>query len=305
MGVVSMQRTRRKFTIALVTAFIQITSLTGLVGVRAPAQTQAAASEATKPDRSPAIALPAGVKIQVALIRPIFSRTASLGESLYAQTTFPVTLEDKIAVPPGTFVEGRLVKLTRPTRRSNRGELQILFTRIIFANGYVVPLPGAATPASAPAQTPAASGTVSGPAGTLIAVAVQVSQSNDLLLDNGAQIEITLASPLGLDPEAVAAAIPLSRAPVPGQFKSASLCRPIPGSQGTPGTPDTVIPGSPGTPDTVIPGGPGMPDTIIPGTPATPSTTIPGTPGTSGSPDIPCPLPPIVISSTPVDIKSS
>jgi hypothetical protein len=138
----------------------------------------------------------------------------------------------------------------------------------------------------------------------LIAVAIQVSQRNDLLLDNGAQIETTLASPLTLDPRLVAAAIPLSRAPVPGQFKSASLCRPIPGSPGTTGTSDTVIPGSPGTPDTVIPGGPGMPDTVIPGTPATPSTTIPGSPGSPGSPEIPCPIPPIVISGTPVHTQS-
>jgi hypothetical protein len=127
---------------------------------------------------------------------------------------------------------------------------------------------------------------------------IQVSTANDLLLDNGAPIEITLATPLALDPQAVAAAVPLSHAPAPGQFKSATLCQFIPGSPGTPGSPDTVIPGSPGTPDTVIPGVNGAPDTVIPGTPATPSTTIPGTPGTPGSPDIPCPLPPIVLSST-------
>jgi hypothetical protein len=210
-----------------------------------------------------------------------------------------LTVGGKIAVPPGTFVEGRLEKVMRPARRSNRGELQILFTHIIFANGYVAELPGAEIGEPGPA-TPAADGAQTGPAETVIAVAIQVSQGNDLLLDNGAQIEITLASALALDAHSVAAAIPLSRAPVPGQFKSATLCRPIPGSPGTPGSPDTVIPGSPGTPDTVIPEGPGMPDTVIPGTPGTPSTTIPGSPGTPGSPEIPCPIPPIVISCTPV-----
>jgi hypothetical protein len=75
------------------------------------------------------------------------------------------------------------------------------------------------------------------------------------------------------------------------QFKSATLCRPIPG---TPGSPDTVIPGTPGTPPTVIPGGPGMPDTVIPGIPGTPSTTIPGSPGTPGTV---CPGPPVVTSN--------
>ncbi len=236
----------------------------------------------------------------MALTRPILSRTASLGETIYAQTTFPVVVGGRVAVPPGTFVEGRLEKLTRPTRKSNRAELQILFTHLIFANGYVAALPGSTIGASVHEAASPAAGARDIGAQTLIAVTIQVSANNDLLLDNGAQVEITLGAPLVLDPAAVAAAIPLSRALVPGQFKSASNCRPIPGSPGTPGTPDTVIPGSPGTPDTVIPGGPGMPDTVIPGTPATPGTVITGMPGTSGSPEIPCPGPPMVISSAPV-----
>ena len=277
---------------ALLSAFFLLASGVGLKGSQALALPQAASA-----DTSASITIPAGARIQVALTRPALARTASPGETIYAQTTFPVTVGDRIAVPPGTFVEGRLEKLTRPTRRSNHGELQILFTQIIFANSYVAALPGAAIAAATPANAPG-SDAKNSPAEALIAVAVQVSANNDVFLDNGAQIEITLGAPLTLDPQAVAAAIPLSRALVPGQFKSATLCTPIPGSPGSPGTPDTVIPGSPGTPDTVIPGGPGMPDTVIPGSPATPATVIPGMPGTPDTPDIPCPSPPIVLSST-------
>lgn len=212
---------------ALISAFFLLTAGAGLTGSQAQAQQVAATTNV-----EPALAIPAGATMQVVLIRPVWAGTASPGASIYAQTTFPVTVGGKIAVPPGTFVEGRLEKVTRPARRSNRGELQILFTHIIFANGYVAALPGTAIGDPGPAA-PAADGAQNSPADTLIAVAIQVSQRNDLLLDNGAQIEITLASPLMLNPQAVAAAIPLSRAPVPGQFRSASLCRPIPGSPGT------------------------------------------------------------------------
>jgi hypothetical protein len=128
-----------------------------------------------------------------------------------------------------------------------------------------------------------------------------VTPANDLLLDNGAEVEMTLGAPLQLNAKQVAQSIPLSRLPQPGQLKSATTCRNVPGSPGTQGTSDTVIPGSPGTPDTVIPRGPGMPDTVIPGTPATPDTVIPGSPGTSGTPDYICPATPLVISSTPVN----
>jgi hypothetical protein len=111
---------------------------------------------------------------------------------------------------------------------------------------------------------------------------------------------MTLEAPLVLDASRVAQAIPLSQAPKPGQFKPATLCRPTAGNSGSPGSPDTVIPGTPGTPPTVIPSGiAGVPDTVIPGTPATPPTVIPGMPGTPSTPGTACPAPPLVVSSTP------
>jgi hypothetical protein len=208
---------------------------------------------------------------------------------VYGQTTFPVVVGDRTAIPPGSYVQGIIEKLTRPTRRSKKADLDILLTQIVLANGYVAPLP---------ASTPAGSGNT--PPETLTDVSIQVSADNDLVLDNGAQFEMTLAAPLLLDAKSVAEALPLSQAPTMGNFKSATLCRPIAGDPGTPGSPDTVIPGSPGTPSTTIPGGPGMPDTVIPGTPATPDTVIPGTPGSPGSPGRACPASPIVLSSTPI-----
>jgi hypothetical protein len=241
------------------------------------------------------ITLPAGTRIEAAIIRPLWANVAAPGSQLYGQTTFPVILGDRVAIPAGTYVEGTVEKLTRPTRRSNRASIEVLFTQIIFANGYVAPLP------PMPVAPAGAVSTAMVDAPSLIDVTVQVSTSNDLFLDNGAPIDITLGSPLALNAQLTTAAAPLSHAPDPGQFKSTTRCRPIAGTPGTPGTPDTVIPGTPGTPDTVIPGGPGMPDTVIPGTPATPDTVIPGTPGTPGFPGRSCPAPPMVISSTPVN----
>ena len=125
-------------------------------------------------------------------------------------------------------------------------------------------------------------------------VYVEVSSASDILLDNGTQIEMVLQLPLRLNAVSVAAAVRATSPVQPAQFKSATLCRPVAGSSGTP---DTVIPGTPGTPgtpDTVIPGADGMPDTVIPGipaTPGTPDTVIPGSPGTLG---VSCPGPPVV-----------
>lgn len=127
---------------------------------------------------------------------------------------------------------------------------------------------------------------------------VDVSSRSDVLLDNGAQIEMILQLRLQLDAASVENAVHASKPMNLNRFTSATTCQTIPGS---PGTPDTVIPGTPGTsgtPDTVIPGMNGAPDTVIPGTPATPGTPDTVIPGSPATPDIPCPGPPVVAAST-------
>jgi hypothetical protein len=224
--------------------------------------------------------LPAGTRIPLAVTRPVWSGTVKPGDPLYTQTTFPATVDNHVAIPSGTYVEGQIDSLTKPTRKVNHATFAIHFTKIIFANGYTVLLPAAAPETAAQTN-----------------LDIQASTANDLLLDNGAQIEMTLGSPLTLDSAQVAAAIPASKPLDPGAFKSATLCRPTPGFPGSQGSPDTVIPGSPGTPSITIPGAGGSPDITIPGTPATPPTVIPGSPGTPDTPGTFCPAPPLVLSS--------
>jgi len=257
---------------------------------------------------SAVITLPAGTHIELALTAPVWSKSTGPGHPLYAQTDFPVVSGNRVAIPPGTFVEGTIESIVRPTWRTSRAQIQVLFNKIIFANGYVISLPAPTLP-GAPGDGSGASTGYPPPPPTAVTINIEVSAANDLLLDNGAEIEMTLATPVSLDAAQVANAIPKTRAPEPGKFKAATLCRPTPGLPGTPGTPgtsDTVIPGSPGTPDVTIPGGPGRPSTTIPGTPATPPTVIPGTPGTPGTPGFPgtvCPAPPMVVSSVPLVMK--
>jgi hypothetical protein len=277
------------------TTFVSSVVLFCAIGQGWAAPLQSGLPQAALAGPASAVILSAGTKVELAVTAPVWARTAKPGDPLYTQTDFPVVAGNSIAIPAGTYVEGRIEAITEPTRRTSRAELKIAFTKIIFANGYTIVLPDFSLAGAADA----ADGNV-GPAATVALVTAEVSTWNDLLLDNGAQIEMTLAAPLVLDTTQVANAMPLSRAPAPGKFKSATLCRPTAGDPGSPGTPDTVIPGSPGTPSITIPGGPGMPDTTIPGTPGTPPTVIPGTPGSPGTPGTVCPAAPIVISSVPV-----
>lgn len=234
-------------------------------------QTAAATSETTT------IAIPAGTRVTLALVDPIWAKTAKAGDAVYTVVAFPVASNGTMLIPTGTYMLGQIDAVAKPRFFSPHAKIQMHFRKIIFVNGYTLEL------ADAPSQAATAT------------VHMDVSSRNDLLLDNAAQFEMIVQTPLALDANKVAQA---ARRPQPLQpmlVKSATECRPIPA---TLGTSDTVIPGTPGTPgtpDTVIPG-PNGTSTVIPGIPATPGTPPTIIPGTPGTPEIPCPAPPAVVS---------
>jgi len=286
---------------------ILLTALTSAAQTAPPQPDSRGRAQARSTTAKSRIVIPAGTTVSLALTSPILAKTAKAGDSVYAETAFPVAVSNQMAIPPGTYVQGQIDTLTRPGWLSPHAQFQIHFTKIIFANGYTVELPGpqkvrTGQPPAAPASP--APGMPLAPANDVIAAVanayVQVSSASDVLLDNGSQIEMVLQVPLRLNAANVSAAVRLSNPAPLAQFKSATRCRPTPG---TPGTPDTVIPGTPGTPgtpDIVIPGAPGMPETVIPGTPATPGTPDTIMPGTPGTPYVPCPGPPVVTSNSKV-----
>jgi hypothetical protein len=93
------------------------------------------------------ITLPAGIKIQLYLTNPLHSRTTQIGDSVHAEVAFPVVIANQLAIPRGAYVEGAVTRVVRPGF-SHRAKIQIRFTKIIFENGYQLPLPGATAEAS-------------------------------------------------------------------------------------------------------------------------------------------------------------
>jgi type IV secretion system protein VirB10 len=86
--------------------------------------------------------LPAGTRVLLQLQSPIYTKTARVGDGVYCESTFPVTQENQMAIPAGTYVKGRITHIQRPGRIKGRAELQVHFTSMVFPNGYTVDLPG-------------------------------------------------------------------------------------------------------------------------------------------------------------------
>jgi len=97
----------------------------------APAATRPASSGQT-------IVVPTGTRIGVFLENGISTATAKPGDSVYFRTSFPITINNKVVVPVGTYLRGEVTESKRPGRVKGRGELRIRLDTMVFPNGYTV-----------------------------------------------------------------------------------------------------------------------------------------------------------------------
>jgi hypothetical protein len=114
-----------------------------LLGAMASAQQAADAREASGGVSRPGITVPAGTQIPLKLAQGISTKSAKVGDAVYAETVFPITANDRIVIPAGTYVQGRISEIKRPGRVKGRAEFLMHFNTMIFHSGYTVMLPGA------------------------------------------------------------------------------------------------------------------------------------------------------------------
>ena len=122
------------------------------------------AQQQSNVDPSLAYSVPAGTKVPLTLTQGITSKTAKEGDPVYAQTAFPITQNNRIVIPAGSYVQGVVRRVVRPGRVKGRAELQMSFTSMIFPNGYTVLLPATVqgVPGSQNVDTKGSEGTIEG-----------------------------------------------------------------------------------------------------------------------------------------------
>jgi Bacterial conjugation TrbI-like protein len=112
-------------------------TLAQAVSNSAPTPSSVTSSPATE------VTIPAGTKIPVALKNAISTKSNHEGDPIYAQSTFPVVIDDRVVVPAGTYVQGRISAIKPAGRLKGRAEVLVHFTTLIYPSGYTVVLPGA------------------------------------------------------------------------------------------------------------------------------------------------------------------
>jgi hypothetical protein len=106
-----------------------------------PSQDQGDAGRSAETHDPNALVIPAGSKIPVSLAQAISTKNAREGDAVYAQTVFPFVLNDRILVPAGTYIQGRISHTEPAGRSKKRAEILIHFTTLIYPSGYTVMLP--------------------------------------------------------------------------------------------------------------------------------------------------------------------
>lgn len=86
------------------------------------------------------ITVPAGTRVGVILQNGISTRSAKPGDSVYLQTSFPITQNNRIVIPVGSYLRGELLESKRPGRVKGRGEFRLRLDTLILPNGYTVNL---------------------------------------------------------------------------------------------------------------------------------------------------------------------
>jgi type IV secretion system protein VirB10 len=105
----------------------------------APAPATSPSPKAEKPaSMGEKILVPTGTRIGVTLENGISTATAKPGDSMYFRTSFPITINNKVVVPVGTYLRGEVTESKRPGRVKGKGELRIRLYTMVFPNGYTV-----------------------------------------------------------------------------------------------------------------------------------------------------------------------
>jgi hypothetical protein len=102
-------------------------------------QNSAAAAAEAAIDRSPLSGknylVDTGTHVPLSLINSVSTKNAIVGDRIYLETVFPVLVDGRIVIPPGSYVAGTITDIRRPGKVKGRGEFHLRFDSLTLPNG--------------------------------------------------------------------------------------------------------------------------------------------------------------------------
>jgi hypothetical protein len=81
------------------------------------------------------ITLPEGTIVPIILTAYLNTRNSQTGDSVYAVTSYPIWIQQKLVIPKGSEIRGTVTDVVRPGRIKGKGRLAVRFDDILLPNG--------------------------------------------------------------------------------------------------------------------------------------------------------------------------
>lgn len=76
-----------------------------------------------------------GTKVPLSLLNSVSTKHSAEGDRIYLETVFPIMVNGRIVIPPGSYVAGTVTQVKKPGRVKGRGELYVRFDSLTLPNG--------------------------------------------------------------------------------------------------------------------------------------------------------------------------
>jgi len=121
---------------------LTILLVSGLALGQASETAKGSPAASTAPSDPNAFTIPAGTKIPLVLKQAISTKNAREGDAVYAATAFPFVVDNRVIIPEGAYIQGKIAHVERAGHGQGRAEILMHFTSMIYPSGYTVMLPG-------------------------------------------------------------------------------------------------------------------------------------------------------------------
>jgi type IV secretion system protein VirB10 len=88
----------------------------------------------------PELVVPDGTILPIVLTAFMNTRSTQVGDTFYAETVYPIWIQQRLIIPRGSLVRGTVTHVVRPGRIKGKGQMAIRFENVLLPNGVSRPL---------------------------------------------------------------------------------------------------------------------------------------------------------------------
>ena len=110
-------------------AFLLLALAASVISAREPQQ------PSQEMEREFEMVVPEGTVIPIVLTAYLNTKSSQAGDTVYADTVYPIWIQQRLVIPKGSMIRGTVTEVVRPGRIKGKGRLAVRFDDILLPNG--------------------------------------------------------------------------------------------------------------------------------------------------------------------------